>query len=66
MTQLTDQEMRDHIDQLNEQVEHLTAILSLMVDKMSLIEAAAKEMRTDILADMDELKDNFNDEDWNT
>tara|TARA_R110000850_G_scaffold185479_1_gene311172 strand:+ start:167 stop:358 length:192 start_codon:yes stop_codon:yes gene_type:complete len=63
---MTEQEMRDHIKQLNEQVDHLTTILSLMVDKMALIESAAKEMRVDILADMAELKDNLNGESWNT
>jgi uncharacterized coiled-coil protein SlyX len=66
MTQLTEQELRDHIQQLNEQVTHLTTILSLMVDKVALIENTAKEMRADILADMAELKDNFNDKDWET
>jgi uncharacterized coiled-coil protein SlyX len=66
MTPMTEQEMREHIKQLNAQVAHLTTILSLMVDKMTLIESAAKDMRTDILADMAELKDNLNGESWNT
>tara|TARA_R110000851_G_scaffold144472_5_gene283619 strand:- start:1201 stop:1401 length:201 start_codon:yes stop_codon:yes gene_type:complete len=66
MTQLTEQELHDHIGQLNAQVTHLTAILSLMVDKMALIEDAAKEMREDCLADMAKLKDDFNGNDWKT
>jgi uncharacterized coiled-coil protein SlyX len=66
MTQLTEQELHDHIEQLNAQVTHLTAILSLMVDKMALIEDAAKEMREDCLADMAKLKDDFNGNDWKT
>lgn len=57
MAKLTDEEVYKQIQELNEQMDHLADILSMMVDKMGRIEEATVQMKQEIQGDLDEIMD---------
>lgn len=64
--------LHDKFEQLNEQMEHLAAILDIMAEKMTRIEQATVQMHKDMREEMDELRDDLDfdqhdeDQDWKT
>jgi hypothetical protein len=60
MTDLTDDELRIKILELDEQMGHLADILSKMLVKMDRIERATVDMEEAIREDMDEIMEDLN------
>lgn len=63
---LSDEDFNQKIEDINEHMDNLAAILNMMVSKLDRIEKAAFQMRDDMNNELDEFRDDIDIDDRET
>jgi uncharacterized coiled-coil DUF342 family protein len=66
MVKFSNEDFNQKIEELNQQMDHLAAILNMMVSKLDRIEKAAFQMRDDINNELNEFRDGIDIDDRET